>query len=69
MQKALAALKQLYQAFGIAFTYGELAPDPQEHKRLVNIIDSFGPMPCQIIPLITERMAKMIEDAITGRLD
>ncbi len=69
LQKALAALKQLYQAFGIAFTYGELAPDPQEHKRLVNIIDSFGPMPCQIIPLTTERMAKMIEDAITGRLD
>lgn len=69
LQKALAALKQLYQAFGITFTYGELAPDPQEHKRLVNIIDSFGPMPCQIIPLTTERMAKMIEDAITGRLD
>ena len=69
LQDALAALKRLYQGFGIAFTYGELAADPMEHQKLVEIIDSFGPMPCQIMPLTTERMAKMIEDAIAGRLD
>lgn len=69
LQKALAALKKLYQEFGIAFTYGELAPDPQEHGKLAEIIASFGPMPCQIMPLTTERMAKMIEDAIVGRVN
>ena len=69
LQEALAALKKLYQEFGIAFRYGELAADPQDQGRLVEIIDSFGPMPCHIMPLTTERMAKMIEDAIAGRLD
>ena len=69
LQEALAALKKLYQEFGIAFRYGELATDPQDHGRLVEIIDSFGPMPCQIMPLTTERMAKMIEDAIAGQPD
>lgn len=69
LQEALAALKKLYQEFGIAFRYGELAADPQDHGRLVEIIDSFGPMPCHIMPLTTERMAKMIEDAIAGQLD
>ena len=69
LQKALAALKQLYQEFGIAFTYGELTADPQDHKGLVDIIDSFGPMPCQIMPLTMEKMAGMIQDAITGCLD
>ena len=69
LQEALAALKKLYREFGIAFTYGELAPDPQEHGKLTEIIASFGPMPCHIMPLTTERMAKMIEDAIAGRLD
>ncbi len=51
------------------FTYGELAADPQDHAKLTEIIDSFGPMPCRILPLTTERMAKMIEDAIVGRTD
>ena len=69
LQKALAALQKLYQEFGIAFRYGELAADPQDHGRLVEIIDSFSPMPCHIMPLTTERMAKMIEDAIAGQLD
>lgn len=69
LQAALAALKRLYQSFGIAFTYGELADDPRDHGRLVEIINSFGPMPCRIMPLSTEGMAKMIEDAIAGRLD
>ena len=69
LQKALAALKRLYQEFGTAFTYGELAANPKDHEKLVDIIDSFGPMPCRIMPLTTERMVGMIEDAIAGRLD
>lgn len=69
LQEALNALKKLYQEFGIAFTYGELATDPQDHAKLVGIIDSFGPMPCRIMPLTTEHMAKMIEDAIVGNLN
>lgn len=69
LQKAQAALKALYQEFGVAFTYGELAADPKDHGELASIIDSFGPMPCRIMPLTTESMAKMIEDAIAGRLD
>ena len=69
LQEALAALKALYREFGIAFTYGELASAPQDHQKLVEIIDSFGPMPCRILPLTTGRMAKMIEDAISGNLN
>ncbi len=69
LQKAQAALKALYQEFGVAFTYGELAADPKDRGELASIIDSFGPMPCRIMPLTTESMAKMIEDAIAGRLD
>lgn len=69
LQKAQAALKALYQEFGVAFTYGELAADPKDCGELASIIDSFGPMPCRIMPLTTESMAKMIEDAIAGRLD
>lgn len=69
LQEALAALKKLYQEFGIAFTYGELASDPHDRARLEQIIASFGPMPCKILPMTTERMADMIEDAIAGNLD
>ena len=69
LQEALTALKKLYREFDTAFTYGELVPDPQDHGKLAAIIDSFGPIPCHIISLTTERMAKMIEDAISGRLD
>ena len=69
LQKAMAALKALYQEFGIAFTYGELAADPQDCQKLAEIIDSFGPMPCRMLPLTTERMAKLIEDALAGNLD
>ena len=68
MQKALDALKKLYQEFGIAFTYGEMAEDPKDHEKLVSIIDSFGPMPCQIMPVTSESLAEMIEDAIVGNL-
>ena len=69
LQEALLALKNLYQEFGIAFTYGELASDPKDHSKLVEIIDSFGPMPCQIMPVDTEKLAGMIEDAIVGNLN
>ena len=68
LQQALAALRALYAEFGVAFTYGELA-DPHDHAKLVAIIDSFGPMPCGILPLTTEKMAGMIEDAIAGNLN
>ena len=69
LQEALAALKGLYREFGIAFAYGELAADPQNRAKLIEMIDSFGPMPCRMMPLTTERMAKMIEDAIAGKPD
>lgn len=69
LRKALTALKALYQEFGIAFTYGELAADPQDRQRLAEMIDSFGPMPCRMLPLTMERMAKLIEDAMAENLD
>jgi len=69
LQEALAALKTLYQEFSIAFTYGALAADPKDRAKLVSIIDSFGPMPCNIMPVTTEVMADMIENAIHGNLD
>ncbi len=69
LREALAALRALYQEFGIALTYGALAADPKSHRKLTEIIDSFGPMPCRIMSLPTERMAAMIEDAIAGNLN
>ena len=68
LQEVLRALKAIYQKFGTAFTYGELAEDPKDHKKLVEIIDSFGPMTCNIMPVPTEKLAQIIEDAITGNL-
>ena len=69
LQEALAALKAVYQEFGIAFTYGELAADPHDHAKLLEIIGSFGEMPCQIMTVTPESMARMIEDAISGSLN
>ena len=46
-----------------------MAADPQDYGRLAEIIDSFGPMHCHIMPLTAECMAKMIEDAVASRLD
>ena len=66
LREALVALKELYREFGIAFSYGELADDPHDQAKLAEIIESFGPMPCHILPLTTERMVRMIEDAIAG---
>lgn len=68
LQEALNALKGLYQEFGIAFSYGEIAEDPKDHARLVEMIASFGPMPCHIMPAAPEILADMIEDAIAGDL-
>ena len=69
LQEALTALKKLYKEFGIVFAYDELVNDPQDHAKLAEIIESFGPMPCHMMTLTTESMAKMIEDAIVGNLD
>ncbi len=68
LQEALCALRALYQEFGIAFTYGELASNPQDHQRLVDMVASFGPMPCRIMPVDAEVLAGIIEDAISGEL-
>ena len=57
LQEALAALETLYREFGIAFTYGELADDPHDHARLVEMIASFGPMPCHIMSVTAESLA------------
>ena len=69
LQEALAALERLYREFGIAFTYCEQAADPHKPAKLREIIASFGPMPCQILPLTTETMANMIVEAIAGKRD
>lgn len=69
LSEALQALRKLYQEFGIAFTYGEIAKDPKEHERLVELIDSFGTMPCNIMPVNSEKLAEIIEDAIAGKVD
>ena len=54
LQEALEALRLLYREFGIAFTYGELAANPNAKDELLEIIASFGPMPCRIMPMTTE---------------
>ena len=69
LQEALAALKKIYQQFGIAFAYGELAENPNDHEKLVEMISSFGPMPCRIMPVTAEKLAAIIEDAIVGNLN
>ena len=68
LQEALTALQKLYQEFGIAFTYGELAADPHEHEKLVEMIAFFDPMLCHIISVTAESLADIIEDAIHGNL-
>lgn len=68
LQEALAALSKLYEEFHIAFSYGAIAEDPKDHQQLVNIIDSFGPMNSLFMPVPTEKLAQIIEDAIKGNL-
>ena len=69
LQEALQALKSLYQEFEIAFSYKEISKDPDDRERLEAVIDSFGPMPCKIMPVNTEKLADIIEDAISGNLN
>ena len=66
LHEAMTALHALYREFGIAFSYGEIAKDPKNRDELMQIIDSFGPMPCRIMPVTTEILADIIEDAIAG---
>ena len=68
LQEALSALRALYREFGVAFTYGELAKDPRDPARLREIISAFGPLPCRIMPVTTETLAGILEDAIAGSL-
>lgn len=69
LQDALAALKKLYQEFGIPFSYGEIRENPNKHGKLVEMIASFGPMPCRIMLVTAETLADIIEDAIEGNLN
>lgn len=66
LHEAMSALHALYREFGIAFSYGENAKDPKNRDELMQIIDSFGPMPCRIMPVTTEILADIIEDVIAG---
>lgn len=68
LQEALAALSKLYEEFHIAFSYGDIANDPEDHQQLVDIIDSFGPMNSLFMPVPSEKLAQIIEDAIAGNL-
>lgn len=69
LQEALSAIIRIYKEFRIASHYGELVSNPKDHERLVGIIDSFGPMQSQFMEITSERLAGIIEDAITGNLD
>lgn len=68
LQEALLAIKNLYIEFGIATSYGELITNPKDHEKLLGIINSFGPMESQLMPVTTEKLAKIIEDAIEGNM-
>ncbi len=68
LQEALTALAALYQEFQIPFSYGEIAKDPADHQQLMDIIDSFGPMNSIFMPVPTEKLAQIIEDAVKGNL-
>lgn len=69
IHEALNALLAIYKEFGIASCYGELVNDPKNRKELVKIIDSFGPMHCNIMTVDSESLADIIEDAISGNID
>ena len=53
----------------VPIIYGELVNDPKNRKELIKIIDSFGPMHCNIMTVDSESLADIIEDAISGNID
>lgn len=67
-QEALSALSKLYEEFHIAFSYEDIANDPGDHQQLVDIIESFGPMNSLFMPVPSEKLTQIIEDAISGNL-
>ena len=44
--------------------YKELKENPHDSKKLMEIIDSFGPMQSLFIEITTEKLADIIEEAI-----
>lgn len=46
--------------------YKELKENPHDRKKLMEIIDSFGPMQSLFMEITTEKPADIIEEAIQG---
>lgn len=46
--------------------YKELKGNPHDRKKLMEIIDSFGPMQSLFMEITTEKLADIIEEAIEG---
>ena len=46
--------------------YKELKENPHDRKKLMEIIDSFGPMQSLFMEITTEKLADIIEEAIEG---
>ena len=46
--------------------YKELKENPHARKKLMEIIDSFGPMQSLFMEITTEKLADIIEEAIEG---
>ena len=46
--------------------YKKLKENPHDRKKLMEIIDSFGPMQSLFMEITTEKLADIIEEAIEG---
>ena len=46
--------------------YKELKENPHDPKKLMEIIDSFGPMQSLFMEITTEKLTDIIEEAIEG---
>lgn len=46
--------------------YKELKENPHDCKKLMEIIDSFGPMQSLFMEITTEKLADIIEEVIEG---
>ena len=66
LEEALTALVNLYHEFGIATCYKELKENPHDRQKLMEIIDSFGPMQSLFMEVTTEKLADIIDEAIEG---